>query len=175
MATRHLLRLAAALALGLASAHGSGAASALAARQPRSAQRAPFAKPAAADDCKAGLCGGMARYPVAPGIKFYSTFNVPGLPLNQSAIENDVTFFIYQNVFFDGGKGVCEQCKMNQFVNQLMLGQPLYGSTGPPAYDPLWMPVTTWIFAAQYFMEVYDNNTAKAAAGDWYNCTGESD
>jgi hypothetical protein len=36
----------------------------------------------------------MARYPVAPGIKFYSTFNVPGLPLNQSAIENDVTFFI---------------------------------------------------------------------------------
>ena len=39
---------------------------------------------------------------------------------------------------------------MNQFVNQLMLGQPLYGSTGPPDFDPLWMPVTTWIFAAQY-------------------------
>jgi hypothetical protein len=44
---------------------------------------------------------------------------------------------------------------MNQFVNQLMLGQPLFGSTGPPDYDPLWMPVTTWIFAAQYFMEIY--------------------
>ena len=60
---------------------------------------------------------------------------------------------------------------MNQFVNQLMLGQPLYGSTGPPDYNPLWMPVTTWIFAAQYFMEVFDNHTAKAAAGPWYNCT----
>ena len=66
------------------------------------------------DDCKAGLCGGMARYKVAPGIRFYSTFNVPGLPLNQSAIETDVTFFIYQNIFFDGGPGECEQCKMNQ-------------------------------------------------------------
>ena len=44
---------------------------------------------------------------------------------------------------------MCEQCKMNQFVNQLMLGQPLYGSTGAPDYNPLWMPVTTWIFAAQ--------------------------
>ena len=52
-----------------------------------------------------------------------------------------------------------------------MLGQPLYGSTGPPNYDPLWMPVTTWIFAAQYFMEIYDNSTAKAAAGPYYNCT----
>ena len=60
---------------------------------------------------------------------------------------------------------------MNQFVNQLMLGQPLYGSTGPPDYNPLWMPVTTWIFAAQYFMEIYDNSTAKAAAGPWFNCT----
>jgi hypothetical protein len=124
-----------------------------------------------ADDCKPGVCGGMANYPVAPGIRFYSTFNVPGLPLNKSAIENDITFFIYSNIFFDGGKGQCPQCKMNQFVNQLMLGQPLYGSTGPPNYDPLWMPATTWIFAAQYFMEIYDNSTAKAAAGPWFNCT----
>ena len=49
------------------------------------------------DDCKAGICGGMASYPVAPGMKFYSTFNVPGLPKNQSAIDNDITFFIYTN------------------------------------------------------------------------------
>ena len=142
------------------------AAAAPAPRQPHSAARGVTGK----DDCKAGLCGGMARYEVAPGIRFYSTFNVPGLPLNASA-WNDVTYFIYTNIFFDGGQGVCEQCKMNQFVNQLMLGSPLYGSTGPPDYDPLWMEVPTYIFAAQYFMEVYDNNTAKAAAGPWYNCT----
>ena len=36
----------------------------------------------------------MANYAVAPGMVFYSTFNVPGLPKNQSAIENDVTFFM---------------------------------------------------------------------------------
>lgn len=140
------------------------------------AAAAPIRSPArgplgSSDDCKQGLCGGMANYPVAPGMKFNTTFNVPGLPLNKSAIQNDITFFIYQNIFFDGGPGQCANCKMNQFVNQLMLGQPLYGSTGPPNYNPLWMPVETWIFAAQYFMEIYPNGTAKAAAGDWYNCS----
>ena len=60
---------------------------------------------------------------------------------------------------------------MNQFVNQLMLGQPLYASTGAPSYDPLWTSAATWIFAAQYFMELYPNGTAKAAAGPWFNCT----
>jgi len=44
-----------------------------------------------AADCKASICGGMANYPVAPGMQFYATFNVPGLPLNRSAIENDIT------------------------------------------------------------------------------------
>ena len=150
---------------------GAAAASTAHPRPPRSVARAGKHAAATADDCKAGLCGGMARYAVAPGMRFYSTFNVPGLPLNQSAIDNDITFFIYQNIYFDGGPGECEQCKMNQFVNQLMLGNPLYGSTGPPRYDPEWMQVPTWIFAAQYFMEVYNNNTAKAAAGPWYNCT----
>ena len=119
------------------------------------------------EPCKAGLCGGMAKYPVSPGISFYSTFNVPGLPKNQSAYL-DVTYFIYTNIFFDGG---CPQGKMNQFVNQLMLGSPLFNSSGPPSYDPIWTNTATWIFAAQYFMEIYDNNTAKAAAGEVFSCT----
>lgn len=140
----------------------------------RAASRLPtsFARGVtAADDCKAGVCGGMANYAVSPGMRFYSTFNVPGLPLNKTAIKDDITFFIYANIFFDGGPGQCADCKMNQFVNQLMLGQPLYASTGPPSYDPLWTTATTWIFATQYFMEIYPNGTAKAAAGQWYNCT----
>jgi hypothetical protein len=45
------------------------------------------------------------------------------------------------------------------------------GSSGAPAYDPQWATLTTWVFAAQYFMEIYSNGTAKAAAGQWYNCT----
>lgn len=61
--------------------------------QPRSTARGPRSAP---DDCKAGVCGGSASYPVAPGIRFYATFNVPGLPLNKTAIESDVTFFIYR-------------------------------------------------------------------------------
>jgi hypothetical protein len=135
--------------------------------QPRSLARGDVS----GDACKAGVCGGSASYSVAPGMRFYSTFNVPGLPLNASAIENDITFFIYGNIFFDGGPGQCADCRMNQFVPQLMLGQPLYASTGPPAYNPLWTTATTWIFAAQYFMELYPNGTAKAAAGPWFNCT----
>jgi len=125
----------------------------------------------AAGDCKAGVCGGMADYAVAPGMRFFSTFNVPGLPLNKTAIEADVTFFIYANVFFDGGPGQCKDCRMNQFVSQLMLGNPLYASTGPPGFDPQWAFAPTWIFATQYFMEIYTNGTAKAAAGQWFNCT----
>jgi hypothetical protein len=142
-------------------------AAAQAVPQPRSLARGDVS----GDACKAGVCGGSASYSVAPGMRFYSTFNVPGLPLNASAIENDITFFIYANIFFDGGPGQCADCRMNQFVPQLMLGQPLYASTGPPAYNPLWTTATTWIFAAQYFMELYPNGTAKAAAGQWYNCT----
>lgn len=60
---------------------------------------------------------------------------------------------------------------MNQFVNQLMLGQALYGSTGAPSYDPVWGSAPSWFFAAQYFMEIYPNGTAKAASGPFYNCS----
>lgn len=153
------------LALALA---GVAALSALAVKPPRSPARAGSAPRGALDDCKAGLCGGMAHYEVAPGMRFYSTFNVPGLPKNKTAIAEDITFFIYANIFFNDG-GV-EQGRMNQFVPQLMLGQPLSGSTGPPDYDPIWSTELTWVFAAQYFMEIYDNSTAKAAAGPKFPC-----
>jgi len=58
---------------------------------------------------------------------------------------------------------------MNQFVPQLMLGNPLSGSTGPPAYDPVWSTEKSWVFASQYFMELQNATSgevvAKAAAG----------
>ena len=88
----------------------------VAVRQPRSRTRGD----SSSDSCKAGVCGGMANYAVAPGMVFYSTFNVPGLPKNASAIKNDITFFIYQNIFFDGGPGQCKDCRMNQ----LCVGAP---------------------------------------------------
>jgi hypothetical protein len=38
---------------------------------------------------------------------------------------------------------------MNQFVPQLMLGNPLDGSSGPPLYKPKWHAHNTWCFGAQ--------------------------
>jgi hypothetical protein len=54
---------------------------------------------------------------------------------------------------------------MNQMVNQLMLGQPLYGSTGAPNYDPLWMPVHTWIFAARAFPYEFSSGNTSLTGG----------
>ena len=34
-----------------------------------------------------------------------------------------------------------------------MVGNPLDNSTGPPAYHPLWEPLSSWYIGAQYFFE----------------------
>jgi len=131
---------------------------------------------AAGHDTCCTLCGGSATYPVGgPGTtSFYSTQTVPGLPLNTSAFEV-ATYFIYFNIFFDNyvpaGRGV-----YNQFVPQMMLGNPLSGSTGPPIWDPTWSMNPTWIFGAQYFMELNNSTNStpnivpKAATGATYPC-----
>eukprot|EP01060_Flectonema_neradi_P002354 TRINITY_DN1143_c0_g2_i2.p1 TRINITY_DN1143_c0_g2~~TRINITY_DN1143_c0_g2_i2.p1 ORF type:complete len:297 (+),score=75.40 TRINITY_DN1143_c0_g2_i2:42-893(+) len=124
------------------------------------------------DHCAGGACCGMANYPVGnptDGFNtFYAEFDVPGLPEKIDGITN----FIYFNIFFDNGP---PNGKMNQFVPQLMLGEPLDGSSGPPYYLPEWHERKTWVFASQYFMELHNvttNSTAShAAAGELYNCT----
>ena len=64
--------------------------------------------------------------------------------------------------------------RMNQFVPQLMLGEPLDGSSGPPLYKPLWHSHKTWVFGAQYFFELYNETSNKteghAATGVTYPC-----
>lgn len=102
-------------------------------------------------------------------------FDVPALPTNASAYL-DLTYYIYFNIFFHNfePKGAI----YNQFVPQLMLGQALSGSTGPPTYDPLWGNYSSYVFGAQYFFEIYDATNAsvpKAVTGDVYACKpGES-
>eukprot|EP01079_Euglenida_sp_SAG-EU17-18_P002094 gene2095-3050_t len=108
--------------------------------------------------CKGGLCAGMAHYPVGTGVHFYSEFDVPGLP----AKVDGITDFIYFNIFFGNPKG--GDGKMNQFVPQLMLGNPLCNSTGPPDYKPLWHHQDTWVIGSQYFFEVF-NETANRTEG----------
>ena len=67
----------------------------------------------------------MAHYPAKPGIVYEAVFDVPELPKKQ----DDICFYIYFNIFFRGkGHGT-----MNQFVPQLMLGNSLTASSGPPA------------------------------------------
>ena len=47
----------------------------------------------------------------------------------------------------------------NQFVPQLVLGNALTGSSGPPDFLPSWGNYTSWSFSAQYFFEVLDAAT----------------
>merc|ERR1719272_2621966 len=83
--------------------------------------------------------------------------NVPGYPKKMDGI----TYFIYFNIFFSGkGHG-----RMNQFVPQLMLGNPLCNSSGPPDYKPQWQNHRSWVFGSQYFMEINNTKTNKTAEG----------
>jgi hypothetical protein len=46
--------------------------------------------------------------------------------------------------------------RMNQFVPQLLLGNVLSGSTGPPNYDPTFSTISSYMFGAHYFFELFD-------------------
>jgi len=95
-------------------------------------------------------------YPIYPGTSFQSTFEVPPLP--EYFDTESMTYYDYFNIYFDGAyqpKGG----KFNQFVPQLMLGNALAQSTGPPKYDPIWVQLDSWHFGAQYFMGIYKNQS----------------
>ena len=94
----------------------------------------------------------------------YAEFDVPGKPKEQDGI----CFYIYFNIFFSGkGDG-----RMNQFVPQLMLGNSLTASSGPPDYKPKWVQHKEWTFSSQYFMEINNTKTGNPAEG--HAATGEA-
>lgn len=107
--------------------------------------------------CKGGACAGQAVYPVGVGIHYYGEFDVPALP----AKLDGITYFIYFNIFFGDSK---PNGRMNQFVPQLMLGNPLCESTGPPLYKPIWKMHDTWVFGSQYFFEIFNVTSNKTEA-----------
>merc|ERR1712227_1084139 len=78
------------------------------------------------ESCAGNICAGMAHYAVDPGVHFYAEFDVPGM--QEAPVDGSVTDYIYFNIFF----GNPPTGKMNQFVPQLMLGEALTSSTGPP-------------------------------------------
>lgn len=112
----------------------------------------------AAEDskCQGGLCvgmhngpheGGPASYPVGAKTTGYttvsSTMTVPEPPKSTAGI----CYYIWTDIFF----GDMSQGRMNQFVPQLILGNALDSSSGPPLYMPKWGQHDTWQFGAHYF------------------------
>ena len=105
-------------------------------------------------------------------MEFSAVFDVPGLPTN-TTVYGDSTFchYIYFNIFFPNdspsGYGI-----YNQFVPQVMLGDALSGSSGPPSYEPRWNTFRSYFFQAQYFFAFVDpasNATVlKAVVGETY-------
>ena len=70
-------------------------------------------------------------------------------------------YYIYFNIQFRNSKSGL----MNQFVPQLMLGNPCCNSTNEPHYQPQFTCKTsTWIFSAQYFFEIIKNGAPEAHA-----------
>ena len=105
--------------------------------------------------------GGNASYPVSfdgsTGTIVNSTMTVPDYPRQ----IDDITYYLWTDVFFGDGPGGM----MNQFVPQLLLGDVLYGSSGPPTYRPVWKSnLTTWMFGSHYFFEIHDENTKQSGA-----------
>jgi hypothetical protein len=139
------------------------------------AARARLAAPT--PGCNGGLCMGMRGGPHEGGpahyemgnasagfTRLYSEMTVPALPRNQTGI----TYFLWSDVFTgDMGQG-----RMNQLVPQLLLGEVLSGSTGPPDYNPIYSTFSSWMFGAHYFFETYNESTgavdAHAAYGGLY-------
>lgn len=89
---------------------------------------------------------------------------VPEMPQNLDGI----CYYIWTDIFF----GDMSYGQMNQFVPQLILGNALDSSSGPPNYTPKWGMHKEWAFAAHYFFETFNpakNGTdAHAAYGDMY-------
>ena len=119
--------------------------------------------------CAGGLCmgmhdgpheGGPAHYEmgnVSSGFtRLYSEMTVPALPLNQTGI----TYFLWSDVFM----GDMSLGRMNQLVPQLLLGEVLSGSTGPPDYIPLYSTFASWMFGAHYFFETLNITTGNIDA-----------
>lgn len=121
------------------------------------------------NQCNGGMCCGFSHYPVV-GTHHYAEFDVPGLPTNVGP-----TYFVYYNIDWQPAGPPDSDAKMNQFVPQLMLGNPLCDSSGPPLYKPIWHEQKTWVFGSQYFFEIFNRTSNKteghAATGKMYPCT----
>ena len=104
--------------------------------------------------------GGNASYPVAWNGKSATFINVTMTVPNLPHKTTNITYYIWTDIFFgDGLYG-----RMNQFVPQLLLGDVLDSSTGPPYYKPKFHHHDTWVFGSHYFWELYNTTTTKTTS-----------
>ena len=129
-----------------------GNAAPAAARRPTRAPR----RAAGGDDCGGHTCSGYAWYPVAPTTSFSATFDVPGMPTAANFSDPNFTYYIYTNIFFPNFAPPGSRAVYNQFVPQLMLGDALSGSSGPPSFDAQWSTMHSFHFQSQYFFALTD-------------------
>eukprot|EP00980_Cylindrotheca_fusiformis_P001009 scaffold276_cov132-Cylindrotheca_fusiformis.AAC.4 len=133
-------------------------------RNPVSILSADDSSPPSSSFCAGGICigmvngpheGGNASYPVAwngtTGTFVRANMTVPGLPNSK---KDQMTYYIWTDVFF----GDASLGRMNQFVPQLMYGNVLDESTGPPNYRPKFHNHNeTWVFGAHYYFQTFDD------------------
>jgi hypothetical protein len=135
-------------------------------------QRSSAQSSSSPESCSGGLCVGMANGPHEGGNAAYpiswngksatsikANMKVPGLP----KASDDITYYIWTDVFF----GDTSLGRMNQFVPQLMYGNVLDESTGPPNYQPRFHNHNdTWVFGAHYYFQTFDtfSNSTKSHA-----------
>lgn len=100
-------------------------------------------------------------------VSFSGTFNVPELPTLIDVTDPSFCHYIYFNIFFPNYQpqgGI-----YNQFVPQLLLGNALSSSSGPPHYTPSWGNYSTWYFSSQYFFAL---NTSEYPGLSYHAVTG---
>ena len=79
----------------------------------------------------------------------HTLFRLPLLFAPPSPPPRARSWFAYYNIDWQAAGPKGSDARMNQFVPQLMLGNPLDGSSGPPLYKPKWHAHKTWCFGAQ--------------------------
>jgi len=113
--------------------------------------------------------GGNASYPVAfngtHGTYVKSFMTVPEYPTH----FNGITYYLWSDLFFGDS---APNGRMNQLVPQLILGDALDGSSGPPDWIPSWGNHKKWTFASHYFFEIFNETSQEvephAAYGEFH-------
>jgi hypothetical protein len=102
------------------------------------------------------ICVGTEAFPVAPKIHFYAEYNARGT-MCQKAHQKSTRGSNKADKARGGGVE-----SLGLFVPQLVAGNALCNSTGPPTYKAIWHMRDSYVFEAQqYFFTVFNKTSNK--------------